>query len=94
MMNVHHGSEDNRPLTTAVGRSATDGPDEVANFAYLAIRLARKSLRTDPSGQDASKADAAAKKRTDAVTSRLREYPISGPDRDIGYHSTDGQCDR
>ena len=45
--------------------------DEVASLAYLAIRLARKSLRTDLAGRDASKADEAARQLAEAVSSRL-----------------------
>ena len=67
--------------------------DEVASLAYLAIRLARQSVRTDLSGRDASKADIAAKKIAEAVSSRLRAYSIFGPDRAAGSHSTGGQVD-
>ena len=65
--------------------------DEIANLAYLAIRLSRKSLRKDLVGRDAAKADAAAKGLAEAVSSRLRAYPTFGPCRAAGAHSTDGQ---
>lgn len=67
--------------------------DEVASLAYLAIRLTRKSLRTDLSGRDAAKADAAAKLLAEAVSNRLQAYPVFGPARAAGSHSTVGQPD-
>lgn len=65
--------------------------DEVASLAYLAIRLARKTLRTDLAGRDASKADDAAREIAEAVSNRLSAYPTFGPSRDAVSHSTGGQ---
>lgn len=68
-------------------------PDEVADLAYLAIRLSRKAVRADLAGRDATKADAAARTLAEAVSSRLRAYPMFGPQRDAAAHSTVGKPD-
>lgn len=67
--------------------------DEVASLAYLALRLARKSLRADLASCDASKADEAAKRLAEAVSGRLSAYPTFGPSRDATGHSTIGRTD-
>ena len=65
-------------------------PEEVASLAYLAIRLASKGIRSDLAGRNASKADEAARKLSQAVSVRLTAYPTFGPARAAGGHSA--QC--
>ena len=61
--------------------------EEVAALAYLAIRLASKGIRSDLAGRNASKADEAARKLSEAVAVRLAAYPTFGPARAAGGHS-------
>jgi hypothetical protein len=61
--------------------------EEVRALAYLAIRLIGKGVRTDLAGRNAQKADEAAKKLADAVSTRLAAYPIFGPARAARGHS-------
>lgn len=60
---------------------------EVSDLAYLAIRLVRRGTRADLAARDASKADEAARKLAEAVSSRLAPYPVFGPERPAGGHS-------
>lgn len=60
---------------------------EVADLAYLAIRLVRRGVRADLSAKDAAKADKAARKLAEAVSSRLAGYPVFGPARPAPGHS-------
>lgn len=48
--------------------------DEVADLAYLAIRLASRGIRSDLAGRNAAKADEAARKLSEAVSARLAAY--------------------
>lgn len=64
--------------------------DEVANLAYMAIRLASRSVRADLAGRNAAKADEAARKLSEALSSRLAAYPMFGPVKAAGHHSA--QC--
>jgi hypothetical protein len=61
--------------------------DEVADLAYLAIRLASKGVRSDLAGRNASKADEAARKLAEAISGRLQAYPTFGPARAAAGHS-------
>ena len=61
--------------------------DEVADLAYLAIRLASRGVRTNLAGKDAAKADEAARKLSAAVSLRLAAYPTFGPARPSSSHS-------
>jgi len=61
--------------------------DEVAGIAYLAIRLASRGVRSDLAGKNASRADEAARKLADAVSTRLAAYPTFGPTRLASGHS-------
>ena len=62
-------------------------PEEVGALAYLAIRLASKGIRSDLAGRNASKADEAARKISEAVAVRLSAYPTFGPARAAGGHA-------
>jgi hypothetical protein len=61
--------------------------DEVADLAYIAIRLAGQGVRTDLAGRNAAKADEAARKLSEAVSNRLAAYPVFGPIRAATGHS-------
>jgi hypothetical protein len=61
--------------------------DEVADLAYIAIRLANQGVRFDLAGRNAAKADEAARKLSEAVSSRLAAYPVFGPIRAATGHS-------
>lgn len=61
--------------------------DEIADLAYLAIRLASRGVRSDLAGRNAAKADKAAKKLAEAVSARLATYPTFGPARAASGHS-------
>jgi hypothetical protein len=61
--------------------------DEVADLAYLAIRLASRGIRSDLAGRNAAKADEAARKLSEAVSARLAAYPTFGPIRAAIGHS-------
>jgi hypothetical protein len=61
--------------------------NEVADVAYLAIRLVRRGVRANLSAREAAKADEAARKLAEAVSSRLAAYPIFGPARPAAGHS-------
>ena len=61
--------------------------DEVADLAYLAIRLISRGVRGDLAGRNAAKADEAARKLAQAVSRRLAAYPIFGPVRPASSHS-------
>lgn len=65
--------------------------DEVAELAYLAIRLSRPSVRKDLAGRNAAKADEAARWIAKAVSGRLRAYPTFGPGSLAASHSTIGK---
>ena len=67
--------------------------EEIADLAYIAIRLVRRAVRTDLSARDATKADEAARKIAQAVSSRLTAYPIFGPARAAHGHSAGGRSD-
>lgn len=69
------------------------GSEEVAALAYLAIRLIRKGIRTDLAGQNAAKADEAARRLAEAVSERLAAYPVFGPARTAKGHSAGGRND-
>lgn len=60
---------------------------EVADLAYLAIRLIRRGVRADLAARDAAKADKAARTAAEAVSSRLAAYPVFGPIRPAAGHS-------
>ena len=68
--------------------------DEVADLAYIAIRLCRKAVRADLAGRNAAKADDAARALAQAVANRLRPYRTYGPGREGASHSTVGPSDR
>ena len=61
--------------------------EEIADLAYMAIRLIRKGIRSDLSVRNAAKADEAARKVAEAVASRLAAYPVFGPSRPASGHS-------
>lgn len=63
------------------------GSDEVADLAYIAIRLICRGVRIDLAGRNAAKADEAARKLARAVSSRLATYPVFGPARPGSNHS-------
>ena len=60
---------------------------EVADLAYIAIRLAARSIRSDLSAREAAKADEAARKLSQAISERLEAYPTFGPERPAQGHS-------
>jgi hypothetical protein len=60
-------------------RRLTD--ENLIGLLYIAIKLARASVRKDLSCRDASKADAAAKVIAKQIVDRLRYYPVFGPAR-------------
>lgn len=60
---------------------------EIADLAYLAIRLMRRSVSADLAARDAIKADEAARKLAEAVSDRLAAYPIFGPAKPAISHS-------
>ena len=61
--------------------------DEIADLAYIAIRLASRGIRADLAGRNAAKADEAARKLAEAVSARLAAYPTFGPARAASGHS-------
>ena len=65
--------------------------EEVANLAYLAIRLVRRGVRGDLAAREAAKADEAARKLAQAVSSQLAAYPVFGPARPAAAHSAGGR---
>ena len=65
--------------------------DEVADLAYMAIRLCKKAVRVDLAGRNAAKADEAARTLANAVSDRLKSYRTYGPERDALGHSTVGR---
>ena len=65
--------------------------DEVADLAYMAIRLCTKAVRADLAGRNAAKADQAARTLAIAVSDRLRAYRTYGPKRHAPSHSTVGR---
>jgi hypothetical protein len=67
--------------------------EEVADLAYIAIRLVRRAVRADLSAREAAKADEAARKLAEAVSSRLAPYPIFGPASAARGHSAGGGGD-
>ena len=69
-------------------------PDEVADLAYIAIKLASRGTRADLAGKTASKADEAAMKLAKAISARLAAYPTFGPERTAVAHSTVGEMKR
>ena len=68
---------------------------EIADLAYMAIRLAKRSVRVDLAAREAAKADEASRKLADAVSRRLEAYPTFGPEKPAEGHSArcnaDGQ---
>jgi hypothetical protein len=67
--------------------------EEIADLAYIAIRLVRRAIRADLSAKEAAKADEAARKLAEAVSSRLAAYPIFGPATAARGHSAGGGSD-
>jgi len=67
--------------------------EEVGDLAYIAIRLVRRAIRAELSARDAAKADEAARKLAQAVSSRLAAYPIFGPAKSARGHSAGGGSD-
>ena len=61
--------------------------EEVADLAYMAIRLVRRGVKADLAAREAAKADGAARKLAEAVSNRLAAYPIFGPARPARGHS-------
>ena len=70
------------------------GPKEVADVAYIAIRLVSRGVRTNLSAREAAKADEAARKLAEAVSDRLAAYPTFGPDEPPKGHSAGGGANR
>ena len=66
------------------------GRKEVADLAYIAIRLVGRGVRTNLSAREAAKADEAARKLAEAVSDRLAAYPTFGPNEAARGHSAGG----
>jgi hypothetical protein len=66
---------------------------EIADLAYIAIRLVRRAVRANLSARDAAQADEAARKLAEAVSSRLAAYLIFGPASAARGHSAGGGSD-